>query len=121
MILLTTALLRSGSPEALRLPPARTSALGWCFRGLAFLASREPTRPAYRVSGCPLVQDLWREVRTVRPGDRPDLRINSHLCEDLGVTQRREHPCPVPYMGQVHISRQAVRERQSEPVVAQHL
>ncbi len=73
------------------------------------------------MSGCPLVQNFWREVRTVGPGDRPDLRIDSHLCEDLGVTQRREHSRPVPQMGQVHIARQAVRERQPEPVVAQHL
>jgi hypothetical protein len=38
----------------------------------------------------PLVQNFWREVRAVRSGDRPDFRVDSHLCEDLGVVQRRE-------------------------------
>ncbi len=78
-------------------------------------------RPSYRMSGCPRVQDFWRKVRAVRPGDRPDLRVNSHLCENVRVAERREHPRPVPYMGQVHVTRQAIRERQPEPVVAQHL
>jgi hypothetical protein len=78
-------------------------------------------RLANRVRGCPLVQDLWRKIRTVRPGDRPDLRVDPHLRENFGVVQRREHACPVPHMGQVHVARQAARERQPEPVVAQHL
>lgn len=99
--------------------PGRTR----CSRSLAEASScSSAAGSSYsEVANSSLVQDFWREVRAVRPGDRPDLRVDSHLCEDLGIAQRHEHSCPALNMGQVHVTCQAVRERQPEPVVAQHL
>jgi hypothetical protein len=66
----------------------------------------------------PVVQHLWREVSAVMPGDRPEFLDDVHFSEHVRVTQRSEHAAAVPQIGKVNVSREAIRERQSESIAA---
>ena len=70
--------------------------------------------------GSPLVQDLGREVYSVRPGDRADLGVHPHLRKERGITERGEHAFPLGEMGEIDIADQAVRERETQAVVAKN-
>src|ERR1035438_9806429 len=101
--------MRTRSRSQLAWPPT-------CAAGLA----RRLARGGHRMGRRPLVEDLRREVRSAGPGDRADLRIEAHLGKALGIAQRLEYPSTAAEVGEIDVADQAVRERQPQPVVAEH-
>jgi hypothetical protein len=70
--------------------------------------------------GGPLVEDFGCKVHPAGPGNRADLGIHSDLRKECGIVRGSEYAFPLGQMGQVDITHQAVREREPQPVVAEH-
>jgi hypothetical protein len=67
----------------------------------------------------PGVKRLRRDVGAVRPGDRPQLRIEFDTAEVRRIGKRLEDAAPSP-TGQIDLSFRTIFEREAEAVVIDH-